>query len=103
MKDDAGGVAAAVYLVIALTLIFVALALITKHMRQLVAGGMEAAMNRLIGAGGGAIGILVGIGVTVAVQSSSITTFVTSALETSFDASARPSSATPISCKPFIR
>jgi solute carrier family 34 (sodium-dependent phosphate cotransporter) len=44
--------------------------------RRLVAGGVERAMNRLIGRGGGAIGILVGILVTVAVQSSTITTSI---------------------------
>lgn len=71
-----GGWAAALYLLLALALIFVSLALITKNMRQLVAGSVEAAMNRLIGRGGGAIGILLGIAVTVAVQSSSITTSI---------------------------
>jgi solute carrier family 34 (sodium-dependent phosphate cotransporter) len=45
-------------------------------MRRLVAGSVERAMNRVIGKGGGSIGILVGIGVTVAVQSSSITTSI---------------------------
>jgi len=37
---------------------------------------VERVMNRIIGRGGGAIGILVGLGVTVAVQSSSITTSI---------------------------
>jgi solute carrier family 34 (sodium-dependent phosphate cotransporter) len=59
-----------------LTLIFVALGTITRNMRQLVAGSMERAMNRLVGRGGGSMGILVGIGVTVAVQSSTITTSI---------------------------
>lgn len=59
-----------------LALIFVSLALITRNMRRLVAGGVERVMNRVIGGGGGAVGILVGIGVTVAVQSSSITTSI---------------------------
>jgi sodium-dependent phosphate cotransporter len=45
-------------------------------MRTLVAGGVERVMNRLIGQGGGLLGIAVGIGVTVAVQSSSITTSI---------------------------
>jgi len=45
-------------------------------MRRLVAGSMERAMNRLVGRGGGSMGILVGIGVTVAVQSSTITTSI---------------------------
>jgi solute carrier family 34 (sodium-dependent phosphate cotransporter) len=59
-----------------LGLIFVALGTITRNMRRLVAGSMERAMNRLVGRGGGSIGILVGIGVTVAVQSSTITTSI---------------------------
>jgi solute carrier family 34 (sodium-dependent phosphate cotransporter) len=63
-------------LAIGLALIFLSLASITRNMRQLVAGGVERAMNRIIGHGGGAIGILVGIGVTIAVQSSSITTSI---------------------------
>jgi sodium-dependent phosphate cotransporter len=71
-----GGVAGLLLLALGLALIFLALALITRNMRRLVAGGVERAMNRLIGRGGGAVGILVGIGVTVAVQSSSITTSI---------------------------
>ncbi|MFP4311855.1 MAG: Na/Pi symporter [Nitriliruptoraceae bacterium] len=69
-------VAAVLLLVLGLASIFVALGLITRNMRQLVAGGVERAMNSLIGSGGGSIGILVGILVTVAVQSSSITTSI---------------------------
>jgi solute carrier family 34 (sodium-dependent phosphate cotransporter) len=61
-------------LLVGLGAIFSALGLLTRNMRQLVAGGIEQAMNTWIGKGGGAIGILIGIVVTVAVQSSSITT-----------------------------
>ena len=61
-------------LALGLAAIFAALGLLTKNMRLLVAGGIEQAMNRLIGRGGGVVGILVGILITVAVQSSSITT-----------------------------
>jgi sodium-dependent phosphate cotransporter len=61
---------------IGICLIFLALTLITRHMRRLVASGVELAVNRMIGRGGGALGILVGIGVTVAVQSSTITTSI---------------------------
>jgi len=61
---------------IGLACIFVALGLITRNMRRLVAGSVERVMNRVIGGGGGLVGILVGIGVTVAVQSSSITTSI---------------------------
>ncbi len=65
-----------IFLGMGLALIFVALALITRNMRRLVAGGVERVMNQIIGRGGGAVGILVGIGITVAVQSSSITTSI---------------------------
>jgi solute carrier family 34 (sodium-dependent phosphate cotransporter) len=75
--DPIGGALAGVlFLAIGLALIFLALGFITKNMRQLVAGGVERAMNRIVGRGGGAIGILVGIAVTVAVQSSTITTSI---------------------------
>lgn len=59
-----------------LALIFVALAFITKNMRQMVAQSVERAINRFIGSGGGLLGIVVGIGITIAVQSSSITTSI---------------------------
>lgn len=65
-----------VLLVVGLVCIFVALAFITKNMRQLVAQGVERAINRFIGSGGGLSGIVMGVGVTVAVQSSSITTSI---------------------------
>ncbi len=69
-------VAAILLLAIGLGLIFGALGLLTRNMRQLVAGGVERAMNAVIGKGGGAIGILVGVLITIAVQSSSITTAI---------------------------
>jgi solute carrier family 34 (sodium-dependent phosphate cotransporter) len=75
--DPIGGALAGIlFLAGGLALIFLALGLITKNMRQLVAGGVEKAMNRIVGRGGGAMGILVGIAVTVAVQSSTITTSI---------------------------
>jgi sodium-dependent phosphate cotransporter len=75
--DPIGGVLAAVLLLaLGLAAIFLALGFITRNMRQLVAGGVERAMNTVIGKGGGSIGILVGILVTIAVQSSSITTSI---------------------------
>lgn len=75
--DPIGGVVAAVLLlVIGLGLIFTALGLITRNMRQLVAGSVERAMNRVVGTGGGAIGLVVGLLVTLAVQSSTITTSI---------------------------
>jgi solute carrier family 34 (sodium-dependent phosphate cotransporter) len=75
--DPIGGrLAGVLFLVFGLTLIFMALAAITKNMRTLVADSVERAMNRIVGRGGGAVGILVGILVTFAVQSSTITTSI---------------------------
>ncbi|TVR66625.1 MAG: sodium dependent phosphate transporter [Gemmatimonadales bacterium] len=65
---------AVILLGLGLGAIFAALGALTKNMRALAAGGVEQVMNNLIGKGGGTMGILVGILVTVAVQSSSITT-----------------------------
>lgn len=73
---DIGALASPIFLAVGLVLIFVALTFITRNMRRLVAGGVERVMNRVIGSGGGIVGIVVGIGVTVAVQSSSITTSI---------------------------
>jgi solute carrier family 34 (sodium-dependent phosphate cotransporter) len=73
---EPGPLTSVLFLGIGLALIFLALTFITRNMRRLVAGGVERVMNRVIGHGGGAMGILVGIGVTVSVQSSSITTSI---------------------------
>lgn len=70
-----GGVLVGIMLILfGIVCIFLALGLVTRNMRQLAAGGIERAMNRLVGRGGGAIGILVGLVVTMVVQSSTITT-----------------------------
>ena len=69
-------ISAIMILALGLALIFLALVLITRNMRQLVRGSVERAMNRFVGSGGGTVGILVGILVTVAVQSSTITTSI---------------------------
>jgi sodium-dependent phosphate cotransporter len=69
-------IAALAILAIGLGLIFLALVLITRNMRQLVRGSVERAMNNFVGRGGGTFGILVGILITVAVQSSTITTSI---------------------------
>ena len=69
-------VGAILILALGLGLIFLALVLITRNMRQLVRGSVERAMNHIVGRGGGAVGILIGLLVTVAVQSSTITTSI---------------------------
>jgi solute carrier family 34 (sodium-dependent phosphate cotransporter) len=64
---------AVVMLLLGIGMTFVCLILITKNMRKLIAGRLEQALNKSLGRSG-LLGILVGVGVTVAVQSSSITT-----------------------------
>lgn len=69
-------IGAIVILTLGLGLIFLALVLITRNMRQLVRGSVERAMNHVVGRGGGAVGIVIGLLITVAVQSSTITTSI---------------------------
>ena len=68
-----GWPAAALALLIALAMIVVSLMFITKIMRRLMAARVERALNELLGRRG-LLGILLGTVLTVAVQSSSITT-----------------------------
>ena len=63
-------------IVIGMVFIFVALAFITRNMRQLVAGRMERALNTAVARGSGIVGIVTGTIATFAVQSSSITTSI---------------------------
>jgi len=60
-------------LVIAIGLIFLSLAYITKNMRALLINRIEKSLNQVL-ARSGLMGILIGIIITVSVQSSSITT-----------------------------
>ena len=59
-----------------LVIILFALGLITTNMRSLVADRVERSVNAILGKGGGAVAILLGLVITVAVQSSSITTSI---------------------------
>ena len=69
-----GGIATAVtMIVVALVIIFASLVSVTKTMRVVVAGPAERSLNAVLGRSG-VLGILVGVLVTVAVQSSSIST-----------------------------
>lgn len=72
-NETAMGVA---LLVFGLGLIFLALAYITKNMRLVMAGRIERSMNAVLSRGGGIPAIVIGLLMTVAVQSSSITTSV---------------------------
>lgn len=66
----------AVLLILGIGLIFLALWMITRQMKAVMSGRIENAINGLLGRGAGAAAILVGIVMTVAVQSSSITTSI---------------------------
>jgi sodium-dependent phosphate cotransporter len=59
-----------------LAAIFLALTFVTKNMRQLIAARVERSINAMLGKGGGVPAILLGVIITVAVQSSSITTSI---------------------------
>lgn len=72
----AGGLLGALMLVSGLALIFLALALITRNMKLVMEGRIEASMNTILSKGGGISAMLVGVVITIAVQSSSITTSV---------------------------
>lgn len=67
--------AAIVTAVLGIAVIFFALSLITKNMRVLVAARIETSLNAAL-ARSGVVGIVVGTIVTIAVQSSSITTSI---------------------------
>lgn len=59
-----------------LTIILSALTLITKNMRALVAERVERSVNKMLSRGGGALAMGLGLLITIAVQSSSITTSI---------------------------
>ena len=60
-------------ILMALFMLFIALVLVTKVMRSLLSGRIEGALNAVLGKSG-ILAIFIGIGMTIAVQSSSITT-----------------------------
>ena len=63
-------------LILGLAMIFLALAYITRNMKLVVAGRIERSMNAVLAKGGGVTAMAIGLIMTVAVQSSSITTSV---------------------------
>ena len=65
-----------IMVLIGLATVLLALTFITKNMRRLVADRIERSLNAMLGKGGGTVAILLGIVITVAVQSSSITTSI---------------------------
>lgn len=73
---DRTEVQAGVMLAIGVVLIFVGLWVITRQMKKVLSSRMETSINRVLSKGGGAPAMLAGLGITVAVQSSSITTSI---------------------------
>lgn len=67
------GLAGALLLIFAVTVLFFSLIHITRNMRAMLAHGLERSLNAVLGRSG-VLSILIGAGLTVAVQSSSITT-----------------------------
>ena len=59
-----------------LVIVLASLTLITKNMRTLVADRVERSMNAVLSKGGGLIALVLGLVITIAVQSSSITTSI---------------------------
>ncbi|MEM7092317.1 MAG: Na/Pi symporter [Actinomycetota bacterium] len=59
-----------------LIIILLALTFITRNMRQLVADRVERSVNAMLSRGGGTVALVLGLLITIAVQSSSITTSI---------------------------
>ena len=82
IEDGTGGVFSNVnvqgtaMVLVGLVIVLASLIFITKNMKTLVAERVERSMNAILGRGGGLVAMLVGIVITVAVQSSSITTSI---------------------------
>ena len=68
-----GNVKGALMVATGLAIVLVALVLVTKNMKALVAARIERSLNAILGKAGGFVALVVGILVTIAVQSSSIT------------------------------
>lgn len=71
-----GNVQGVLMVVTGLVIILAALTLITKNMRSLVAARVERSVNAMLSRGGGMLAMLLGLVITIAVQSSSITTSI---------------------------
>jgi sodium-dependent phosphate cotransporter len=71
-----GNVEGVLLVLTGLVIILIALTLITKNMRTLVADRVERSINAMLSRGGGAVALFLGLVITMAVQSSSITTSI---------------------------
>lgn len=65
-----------VLLLVGIALIFLALWMITRQMKAVMSGRIENAINGILAKGAGASAMVVGLVITIAVQSSSITTSI---------------------------
>ncbi|MEM7322099.1 MAG: Na/Pi symporter [Actinomycetota bacterium] len=71
-----GNVQGVLMVLTGLVIILVALTFITKNMRSLVVDRVERSINAMLSRGGGAMALLLGLIITISVQSSSITTSI---------------------------
>lgn len=71
-----GNVKGALMVATGLVIVLIALAFVTKNMKALVAARIERSLNAILGKAGGLVALAVGMVVTIAVQSSSITTSI---------------------------
>ena len=71
-----GNVLGTVVVLTGLAIVLGALTLITTNMRTLIADRVERSVNSVLGKGSGSVAMLLGLVITVAVQSSSITTSI---------------------------
>lgn len=71
-----GNVQGVLMVLTGLVIILLALSLITKNMRSLVADRVERSINSMLSRGGGTVALFLGLVITIAVQSSSITTSI---------------------------
>lgn len=70
------GLEGTLLLVLGVALVFIALAYITRNMKAVMAGRIEQSLNAVLDKGAGVSAMLLGMVMTVAVQSSSITTSI---------------------------
>jgi sodium-dependent phosphate cotransporter len=71
-----GNALASVMVATGLVIILFSLTLITKNMRTLIADRVERSVNRVLGTGNGIVAMMLGVVITMLVQSSSITTSI---------------------------
>jgi sodium-dependent phosphate cotransporter len=71
-----GNLKGVVVVLTGLVIILLALTFITKNMRSLVADRVERSVNAMLSRGGGTVALILGTLITIAVQSSSITTSI---------------------------